>query len=79
MLNVHDSACVTVKMLPAIVNVPVRAGPVCAGALNATLPAPDPVAPEVIESHAALLVAVHAQPFVAITLTDPVPPAAGRL
>jgi hypothetical protein len=65
-----------VKVCPAIVSVAVRAAVlVLADALNATAPAPVPLAPDVTVSHDALLLAVHAQPFVAVIVTDPVPPA----
>jgi len=49
---------------------------VLAATLKATLPAPLPLAPAVTVSHAALLVAVQAQPPGAVTATDPVPAAA---
>jgi hypothetical protein len=67
--------CVTVKVLPAIVSVPVRgAVPVFAATVNATLPEPDPVAPAMIPIQAALLLAVHAQPDPAVTTLLPDPP-----
>jgi hypothetical protein len=50
---------------------------VLAGALNATAPGPVPLAPDVTVSHDALLLAVHAQPLVAVMVTEPVPPADG--
>ena len=40
---------------------------------------PLPVAPAVMVIQAALLVAVHAQPVAAVTVTVPVPPAAATL
>ena len=49
---------------------------VLAAALNATGPVPLPLAPDVTVSHAALLLAVHAQPLGAVTVTEPAPPAA---
>jgi hypothetical protein len=58
----------------AIVNVPPRAAPVFAAALIDTLPLPVPLAPAVIESHDALLVAVHVHPAAAVTVTGPVAP-----
>ncbi len=69
-------ACVTVKLLPAIVSVPERVDtPVFAAALNETEPLPEPDAPAVTVSHAVLLLtAVHAQPAGAVTATVPVPP-----
>jgi hypothetical protein len=69
-------ACVTVKVLPAIVSVPVRDEvDVVADALNVTVPLPDPDAPDVMVSQPVLLLAaVHAQPAGALTDTVPVPP-----
>ena len=67
----------TVKVIPAIVNVPVRAFlAVFAAALKSTVPSPLPLAPAVTLNHDVLLAAVHAQPVPAVTLTVPVPPAA---
>jgi hypothetical protein len=37
------------------------------------VPLPDPLVPEVMLIHEALLLAVHAQPEPEVTLTDPVP------
>jgi hypothetical protein len=65
-----------VNVAPAIVSVPVLAAPVFAWAVKPTEPFPVPVAPEVMESHPALLVAVHAHPLVVVTPTVPVPPVA---
>ena len=45
--------------------------------MKPTDPLPEPLAPEVIVSQLALLVAVHPQPLPLDTLTDPLPPAAG--
>ena len=59
-----------------MVNVPDRALPVLAAAVNATDPFPVPVAPDVTVSHVALLVAVHEHPLAAVTFTGvPAPPA----
>jgi hypothetical protein len=63
--------CVTVKVWPAIVTVPVRSAPVFAVRLRRTDPFPVPVAPDVTVMNAALLVAVHAQPAPAVTVTVP--------
>jgi hypothetical protein len=71
------AACVTVNIWPAIVKVPFRAAPVLAATLYATVPLPVPVAPEVMVSHDALLVAVHAQPDPLVTVTVPVLAVAG--
>jgi hypothetical protein len=49
---------------------------VLAAALKATVPAPLPLAPDVTVSHAALLLAVQAQPLGAVTVTVPLPPLA---
>jgi hypothetical protein len=57
-----------------MVMVPVLAAPVFAATLNATVPLPFPLAPEVMVIHDALLAAVHGH--VAETDTVPVPPAA---
>jgi hypothetical protein len=64
------AACVTVTVCPAIVSVATRlSGPELAVALNETVPGPAPDAPAVTVSHAALLLAVHAQPAAALTVT----------
>ena len=48
-----------------------------AAALNATVPLPLPLAPLVTVSHDVLLLTpVHAHPAGAVTVVDPVPPAA---
>ena len=74
---VHPLACVTVCVWPAIEMAAVRSGPVFAAAVNATVPLPVPLAPEVIEIHVAGVVAVQAQPAGLVTPTDvPAPPAA---
>jgi hypothetical protein len=71
------SACVTVNVRPAIVNVPVRAAPVLAATVNVIDPLPLPVAPEVTVIHGTLLAAVHAHPPAVVTVTGvPAPPAA---
>ena len=63
-------ACVTVKVLPAIVSVPVRGVvAVFAATSKVTEPLPFPVAPVARVIHPALLVAVHAQPVAAVTET----------
>jgi len=74
MAETHDgAACVTVKLWPAIVRVPVRvADPVLAATLYVTVPLPLPLAPAPTVSHAALLVAVQLQPLAAVTVTVPV-------
>lgn len=75
--NVHalGAACVTVKVLPAIVIVPVRVVvPVYAATVNVALPDPLPLEPAIMVIHGALLLAVHAQPAPALTVLLPVPP-----
>ena len=49
-----------------------------AATAKATVPLPLPLLPEVICTQPTLLTAVHAQPESAVTLTLPVPPAAGK-
>jgi hypothetical protein len=69
------AACDTVCVRPAIVSVPVRDEVVvfCA-TVNDTVPLPTPLAPEFIVIHPTLLVADHAQPAPAVTVTDRVAP-----
>lgn len=70
-------ACVTVNVWPATVIVPVRVRPAAfAATLKPTLPVPLPVPPEVTVIHDALVTAVHAQPEVAVTVNELVPPSA---
>lgn len=65
----------TVNVCPAIVRTPVRpVFPERGATLNLTVPFPVSLAPEEIVNHAAPLVAVHAQPLAADTLTSPSPP-----
>jgi hypothetical protein len=79
MVNKQPELWVTVKVLPPMVNVPVRCGPVFAATENCVTPSPLPLAPEVMVIHVALLAAVHAQPVAVVTLTEPDPPLAGTL
>src|SRR5262249_58160893 len=79
-VNVHGApACLTVKVCPAIVSVPVR-GVVVRFAATAypTVPLPMPLDPAVTVNHVgALLVAVQVQlPTDAVTPTVPLPAAA---
>jgi hypothetical protein len=68
--------CVTVAVCPWIVNIPVRGlVPVSGAAVNVALPFPVPL-PELIVNQLASLLAVHAQPPPAVTVTPPLPPAA---
>jgi hypothetical protein len=72
------SICETVNVWRAIVSVPVRGVVPLSVAVNSTEPLPVPLAPDVIVSHGTLLVAVHGQRSVAVTVTGPPgpPPAA---
>jgi hypothetical protein len=73
-LKVQAAVCVTVTVLPATLRVPVRLdGAVLAAMENAVVPFPEPDEPLVIVSHAALELAVHAQPLPAVIETDEVP------
>jgi hypothetical protein len=68
-----------VKVLPATVIVPERELVlVLLETEYPTPPLPEPLAPEVILIHDALLVAVQPQPLPALTPTLPVPPAAAK-
>jgi hypothetical protein len=60
-----------VNVCPATVSEPLRALPVLAATLKPVVPFPDPLLPEVIVSHDALLLAVHAHPLVVVTATLP--------
>jgi hypothetical protein len=72
------AACVTVKDLPAIVSVAdLAVVAVLAATVYPTLPLLLPLAPDVIVTHDAGLVAVQLHPLVVVTATVPVPPAAG--
>jgi hypothetical protein len=62
-----------VNVCPAMVIVPDRAAPGFAATLYCTAPLPEPVAPDVIVIHDALLVAVQPQPEAAETDTLPLP------
>jgi hypothetical protein len=69
-----------VNVLPAIVTVPVRAGPLFAATEYETVPLPVPLAPAVTVIHAALLAAVQGHvPAEAVTLTVPVDAVAAGL
>jgi hypothetical protein len=78
-VNEQPPACVAVKVWPAMVNVPVRCGPVFAATENCVVPTPLPLAPLEIVIQATLLVAVHAQPVAAVTLTKLDPPLAAKV
>ena len=78
--NVHDAAAsLTTKLLPAIVSVADRdCVVVLDAAVNPTLLEPLPVAPLVIVTHDAPLVALHAHPAVVVTETMLLPPVAAN-
>jgi hypothetical protein len=68
------AACDTVNVWPAIVSVPLRAGPVFAATAKAMVPFPVPGVPLLTVSHGAFAVAVHAHVLLdAVTATDPEP------
>ena len=73
------AAWLTVNVWPAMVIVPVRAAPVLAATVKATVPLPLPLAPLVTVSHDAVLAAVHAQPVGLVTDTLAAWPAATAL
>jgi hypothetical protein len=75
-VKAHDVAacCVTVTVRPATVSVPVRVDAFGFSAIeNATVPLPVPLDPDVIVSHAALLVATQVQFWLVVTATLLVP------
>jgi hypothetical protein len=66
---------VTVNVCPPIVSVPDREVIVLlAAALNPTVPPPVPLAPDVTDSHPALLAAVHGHAVPVASVTVPLPP-----
>lgn len=74
--------CVTVKVEPAMVRVPVRlVVPVFAATLKPAVPGPTTEAPEVTVIHEALLTEVHAHPEATVTvlLLEPAVAAADQL
>ena len=73
----HGAAWVTVNVWPAMVSVPVRAAPVLAATLNATVPGPLPLAPLVTVIQVVLLTPVHAHPVAAVTADAARPAARG--
>ena len=71
------AAWVTVKVFPAIVNVPVRCTVVELGAtVKVAVPLPEPLAPLVTVIHVNPVDAVHVQPAVVVTVEETLPPAA---
>ncbi len=68
----------TVSVRPATVKVPDRvAVDVFVATVYPTVPLPEPLAPLVTAIHELLLVAVQAQPVLAVTAVVALPPAAG--
>ena len=67
------AACETVNVWPATVSVPLRAAPLFAATVNATVPLPLPDPPLAIDIHGAFADAVHEQPAAAVTATEPPP------
>jgi hypothetical protein len=79
-VKVQVPACVTVNVRPPIVTAPVRSvAPVLAATRMVDVPFPEPLPPAVTEIHDAPPVAVHAQPFPAVTVTVDVSPAAATV
>ena len=76
--DAHE-ACVTVTLLPAMTTVAVRAPPVLAATVKATVPLPVPLAPEVMVIQALVVELDQAQLPPALTVTDPVPPAVSNV
>jgi hypothetical protein len=74
--KLHDVACVTVNVWPAIVNVPVRKTPGFTATVKLTVPLPVPEAPDVTVIQLTLATAVHEHPVPAVTALEPVPPPA---
>ena len=73
----HPLDCVSVKLWPAIVSVPVRVAPLLASKAYCTVPLPLPEAPLEMVTHGVLVgAAFQLHPSDAVTATDPVPAAA---
>lgn len=69
------AVCVTVKVLPAIVSVPVRLAPeLLVATMNVTVPFPLPGPALMTATQATLLTAAHAQVAAAVTTLLPEPP-----
>jgi hypothetical protein len=67
--------CVTVKVFPAIVSVPVRLTPeLLVATMNVAVPVPLPGPGLIIATHATLLTASHGQVDAAVTVLVPEPP-----
>src|SRR5262249_14891142 len=70
------AACVTVNVWPPAFTCPVRAAPVFAAIVSATVPFAFPLCPDEIEIQLADDAALHEQPFKVATSNDRRPPAA---
>jgi hypothetical protein len=74
MPNVQPELWLIANGRPAMVSVPLRAGPVVGATPNWTVPFPLPLLPLATVIHGALLVAVHPHPAAVVTATVPEPP-----
>jgi hypothetical protein len=74
MPNVQPELWLIANGRPAMVSVPLRAGPVVGATANWIVPFPFRLPPLVIVIHDALLVAVHSHPGAVVTATVPEPP-----
>src|SRR5688572_19882625 len=74
MLKLQPELWLTTNGRPAMVSVPLRAGPVFGATANWTGPAPFRLPPPVIVIHDALLVAVQSHAAAVVTATVPEPP-----
>ena len=72
------AVCVTVKVCPPAVIVPVRSGPVLAATLNATAALPVPLAADVIAIHETVAVADQAHVAPVVMLNVPFPPGSAK-
>jgi hypothetical protein len=73
-VGASPTACVTVNGCSAMVIVPVLAPCEFGATRNSTVPLPSPLADDAIVIQEALLLAVHPQPWMPVTVTVPVPP-----
>ena len=67
--------CVTVTVLPATASVPVRAAPLLGAIVNAVVPLPVPLAPDVIVIQALVVELDHAHDEPEVIAIELVPPA----
>ncbi len=74
-----DPYCVTVNVWPATTMMSLRVAPGFAAAVNATVPLPLPLAPDVMVIHDEPVIAVHVHPGAVVTLNVPLPPATGTV